>query len=493
MLKKSLPLLLFSSALFAADSDVDLELDAVIQGFEDSSPAPQDNQLDEILEGFEDTAPKKADDGLSDILEGFEDTTPESNGPSQASDASQASPWDMTTLLSLSASYNYQHTEPANNQTDYRGLSRLKLKLQPEVRYAISSHWDTLISASGFYDFAYRINDRDNYTSQVLDTYESELELREAYIRGTVTSAFDVTVGRQIVVWGKADSVRVVDVLNPLDFREPGMIDIEDLRLPVFMIKGDYYVGDWNLSAIAIPEIRMNKNPAYGSDFYFGDPSKPEPQESIPDDIDNFEYALALKGRFQGWDLSFHSAYIYDDQPYIKMVNNSPTLHHARVTMAGVAGNVAIGNWMLKAELALLDGIKFSQTDETYTRTDLMLGFDYAGINDTTLSIESVTRHLLSYDALLKNMPDDTDETEGQVFFRYTGTFLREKLQLVALISLLGLNTHEGAFYRGSAKYELMDAMSLELGGIVYQSGDSRLSKVVASNDRVFMDLRYSF
>ena len=48
-------------------------------------------------------------------------------------------------------------------------------------------------------------------------------------------------LGRQIVNWGRSDTVRVLDVINPLDNREPGLVDIEDLRLPVTMARVDYF------------------------------------------------------------------------------------------------------------------------------------------------------------------------------------------------------------------------------------------------------------
>jgi len=62
-----------------------------------------------------------------------------------------------------------------------------------------------------------------------------------------------------VVVWGRSDTIRVTDVLNPIDNRRPGMVDIEDLRLPVAMAKLDYFVGDWRVTPIAILEQRFQK------------------------------------------------------------------------------------------------------------------------------------------------------------------------------------------------------------------------------------------
>lgn len=102
----------------------------------------------------------------------------------------------------------------------------------------------------------------------VLNDYESDTEFREIFIRGKINPRLDLKVGRQIVVWGKSDNFRVVDVLNPPDLREPGLVDIENLRLPSCKSRLDYYQGDWSLSGLAIHEIRFDKLPPYGSDFY---------------------------------------------------------------------------------------------------------------------------------------------------------------------------------------------------------------------------------
>ena len=46
------------------------------------------------------------------------------------------------------------------------------------------------------------------------------------------------------MAWGISESFRVVDVVNPIDTRKPGMTDIEDLRLAVAMTRFDLYTAD---------------------------------------------------------------------------------------------------------------------------------------------------------------------------------------------------------------------------------------------------------
>lgn len=454
-----------------------------------------DESLDELMQGFDEPAqptanPESPSSELDSLMQGFDDESTNTN-------TSEIPPpieknWDITTLVSLSSSYSYQQSKPATGAADYRGFTRLKLKLQPELRYKFNDTWDSVFSINSFYDFAYALKGRSKFTSEVLDNTESQFEVFELYVRGTLSRSFDIKAGRQIVVWGKSDSLRVVDILNPLDFREPGMVDIEDLRLPVTMLKMDYYIGDWDISAIVIPEIRFNKMPAYGSDFYLAGKQK-LPAEDIPDNFTNSEFALAFIGNFSSWDLSLHFANYYDDQPHL-VIDSSPTLKHSRLNMAGAAANFVKGSWLFKSEAAYFDGLEFANTNKEFSQAAVMAGVDYNGIADMTFSIEAMNRHMLDYERSLNTQVNNfTKENESQVSLRYTATFMHQKLQTVFLSSFFGTSPDDGGFYRASFNYEIDDGMSIVLGGIVYQAGNSLLFKNIARNDRVFIDYRYSF
>ena len=66
-----------------------------------------------------------------------------------------------------------------------------------------------MLSGSDSHDFICRIHGRDHYTREVLDDYESEVDLRKAYIQGKILKNLDIKAGRQIVVWGKSDNIRM--------------------------------------------------------------------------------------------------------------------------------------------------------------------------------------------------------------------------------------------------------------------------------------------
>ena len=86
---------------------------------------------------------------------------------------------DFSGSLSLGVSYSFAHDAPEPNKTDYRGLSRLRPDFHLDLDLTFSENWKALISGRTFYDFAYKINGRDNYTGEVLEEYEKEAEFGE--------------------------------------------------------------------------------------------------------------------------------------------------------------------------------------------------------------------------------------------------------------------------------------------------------------------------
>jgi len=494
--------LLLSGPIFAAEDET---LDEIVEGFDDKKPdATIDiigDTMDDVLEGFDDE-PKEDEKSPAedDILKGFDDdskkTKPEVP-PKLQKDEVKPSIFSLNGDVKLGASYNFAHDKPQGNETDWRGLSRLRGELHLELNAKFSKLWQARLSGKGAYDFAYTIHGRDEFTDDVVDNYEKELELGETYIQGSLTKSFDVKIGRQIVVWGKSDNIRVTDVLNPLDMREPGLTDIEDLRLPVTMSRFDYYIGDWSLTGITIHEIRFNKNPEFGSDFY---PSlTPPPHEDKPDSGGkNTEYAAAINGIFGGWDVSFYWADYYNDMPHMEIIFTGlpPQIEwkHARLKMVGAAFNAAVGNWLLKTEAAYIDGFEFfNSLEKEYSRIDVLAGIEYSGFTDTTVSLEAVNRHINDFDDVLELPPDKAQKDEFQWVVRLTRNFLNETLDLTLLASTFGGTGQDGAFQRLSAEYDITDAIEIEGGLVFYKSGDLARFRNIGDNDRLFCQIKYSF
>jgi len=398
--------------------------------------------------------------------------------------------------LNFSTSYNYAHAKPVKNRTDFRGISRLKTKLDLTLDSKINSEWKSRFEIQTFYDAIYSL--RDNfYSDDVIKTYEKEFEIQEAYILGSLNDNVDIKIGRQIVVWGKSDNIRLNDVINPLDNRELGMVDIEDLRLPLFMSKLDYYSGAWNVSAMIIHESRVQKEAANGSDYLptsiFLEPNAIFPEDITPSNsLSNTQFAFSLNGRFSGWDLSFYLAKVLNSKWHFE--NNRQTRNYDHIKLLGAAYNIAVDNILFTSEIAYTQDLKFNRTHDQKDRLDLLIGMEYSGINDLSTSLEISQRHIFSYENAMQEAPDFAYKDERQTALRVSYNFNHEKGTLTYLNTLFWNHNHvNGGFERLWLNYELDDDFECNIGIVDYIGGEKTVLEALKNNDRFFIDISYNF
>jgi hypothetical protein len=432
-----------------------------------------------------------ADQELEGILDGFDEESPEE---SSAAEEAPASPIDLGGLLRLGSSYGFAHDTPGPGEGDWRGLSRFRPELYLEATTHLGGSWQLFASGRAAYDLAYTINGRDDYTEQVLDRHEQEVELTDTYLSGRLGQRVDIKLGRQIVVWGTSENLRVTDILNPLDLREPGITDIEELRLPVAMTRIDVGAGPWQLTGLAIHEHRFHKTPAYGHEFYaYGFPLPPDSKP--PCSLDSTELAVAAHGFFKGWDLAFYWARFYDDNPHLAIGESFlPELRHSRLTMIGTAWDLAAGDFLIKAEAAHFRELEtFYLPGQRLARSELLAGLEYTGPADTWVTFEVVGRHLHGFQPVLELPPDMARENELDWVLRVSQAFRHQTLLVTAVAMSFGVKGDGGALQRLEARYDLNDRIEITGGVVLYQSGDRPGFVGIGDNDRLFIEIEFRF
>ncbi|MFK5938024.1 MAG: hypothetical protein QM497_06445, partial [Sulfurimonas sp.] len=81
--------------------------------------------------------------------------------------------------------------------------------------------------------------------------------LRELYADIEVDD-FSFRLGKQVVVWGKADGVKFLDIINPTDFRHWGQDSMEDSTIPLWMINAEYAINDnSSFQMIYVPQVNV--------------------------------------------------------------------------------------------------------------------------------------------------------------------------------------------------------------------------------------------
>jgi len=375
-----------------------------------------------------------------------------------------------------------------HNTSPHNDLNSFKTALYLESEYSFNENHKIRMSFNGFYDFIYDIYSDRDFSAQEKDEFKYQAEIFDMYVQGKISDNFDYKIGRQIVIWGRSDTIRVTDILNPLDDRTPGVVDIEDLRLPVGMAKFDYYMGDWNANLIVIAETRYSKTPVYGSDFYpfvFVPPADKKEQKPA--------LALSLNGTFSGWDISLYAAKTTSDEGHVELLFGKPTILHEDIYMLGYAFNFIHNNWLFKTEAAYFDGYKFTLTgDKTFKKLDALVGVEYNGIDETLIAFELANNHLFEYDTILKSQAIPVLEDTTQYAFRINSDFLNATLHANYLVSLFGKDMKEGGFSRVWFDYNVNDNLSTELGYVDYLGG-SKLFDIIHDNDMFFGSMKYSF
>lgn len=137
-------------------------------------------------------------------------------------------------------------------------------------------------------------------------------QMRELYFDLSF-SKLDLRVGKQIVVWEQLLGFRILDEINPLDFREFILPDLIDFRIPLWTVKADYYLGPYQLEGLWIPFFRPHRPAPKGSEWELFQrlPGQDEP----PKTLDNSEYGGRLSRTFGGFDLAVSYLNVWDPFP----------------------------------------------------------------------------------------------------------------------------------------------------------------------------------
>jgi len=88
-------------------------------------------------------------------------------------------------------------------------------------------------------------------------SYTQQDYLRELYVDTSINDV-NVRIGKQQVVWGTADGMKLLDIINPTDYREMAQNSMEESRVPVWMINAEKYLDNGDSIQMILSEPREN-------------------------------------------------------------------------------------------------------------------------------------------------------------------------------------------------------------------------------------------
>lgn len=102
-----------------------------------------------------------------------------------------------------------------------------------------------------------------NYTCH--KNYTQHDWLRELYADLSL-GEWNVRLGKQQVVWGTADGIKLLDIINPTDFSELAQNAMEDSRIPIWMLNAERNIGENGNIQFIVSENRKNYIPGLNDD-----------------------------------------------------------------------------------------------------------------------------------------------------------------------------------------------------------------------------------
>jgi len=111
--------------------------------------------------------------------------------------------------------------------------------------------------------------------------------LRELYL-DTSLSDWLIRLGKQQVVWGTADGIKLLDIINPTDFRELNQNTMEDSRIPIWMLNAERDVGDNGNIQFIVAQAEENKIPGLNEGGDSGHPFIMKGVDTITGQVNGF-------------------------------------------------------------------------------------------------------------------------------------------------------------------------------------------------------------
>lgn len=325
-------------------------------------------------------------------------------------------------------------------------------------------------------------------------------ELDEAYV-DRVGDGWDLRLGRQVVIWGRADGLRIVDRVSPSDLSESLTRELDEVHLGVdaLRLRTLNETSQWEL--IWAPRFRPGKAPRgvwalpspvpEGANVVYA-PTK-RPGRAPADGV------LAARWSYYGpgLDLAVSLLHTWEDLPSLerrRSVDGTGTTtlapRHHRLTLLGLEFARPWRSFVFRSEAVYGWGRRHepARWDADLYRKDFvqwMAGVDWTPEAEWTLTAQVADEWILDHETGMAAAAHSPVVTVG-----LTTTFLRETLKLSNL--LYWRPEEEGFYNRFSLDYALTDRFHASAGLDLF-TGEKGVFAAYEENDQLWIKLKYSF
>jgi len=385
--------------------------------------------------------------------------------------------------------------------SDTGGRQKNQTTIQPRFDFALSDSIELTAIGRARFDTETKLG-FDGSNEHV------DLELRELYLDAEWGGAY-WRLGKQQIVWGQADGLRVLDVINPLELREFVLPEFEDRRIPLWTANVEVPLGEvWTAQFLLIPDQTYDELAEFGGSFEIRSPLLvPTPSADVPVSVLQLDKPKRLikdadtGARFSafigGWDVSLNYLYHYQDQPVLyQFLDDSAAViapTYERTHLFGGSVSNVFGDITFRAELGYSTDRYFLSNDpadvggiERSGEYSYVVGFDYQGWRDWFVSTQ------LFQSVVSRDSPGMIrEEIETSATFLLRRNFLNDSLLAEALL-IQSMDRDDGVLQL-SLEYEWSTNIQITFASDSFFGSSAGLFGQFDDKDRVSVGIEFSY
>jgi hypothetical protein len=339
------------------------------------------------------------------------------------------------------------------------------------------------------------------------------IELRELYWETFVDNSF-WRIGKQQVVWGEADGLKLLDVINPQNFRQFVMDDFDDSRIPLWMFNAEFtLIENGVLQVLWIPDTTVHNLVPSGSPYAFSSSSivpilasdlaiQLRPAQAPRSPIKDSDIGLRYTDFVSGWDISLNYLYHYVDElivsasaqtnseiPHILLTQNYERSH-----LLGGTASSALGDWTIRAEIAF-ETNRYHRTKHSLpgvvqaSQWSSVIGVDYQGWSDQFISVQWFQTRINATQTDLIELIEHSQE--DSVTFLWESNFMNDTLK-AKWLQIHSIDHGDGVF-RPKVSYNLQSNLDVYISADVFYGNKDTLFGQFDQGDRVSIGFDWGF
>ena len=367
---------------------------------------------------------------------------------------------------------------------------------------ALTSRARLRLEASGYLDEIYGFVSIDTEKNVKIDN-ETGLDLREAWAE-YASDKWDVRLGRQIVIWGKADGIRITDNISPPDYTESVTRDLDEIRMAVDAVKFRLLGENITTEFLFIPVFRAAVQPGEDNPWAVTVeyPDTPAVSFKAPDKPDagigDGEFAMKISGHSSAMDWAASAFYTWDDDAVLfREVYKTGEVtqivfkpRYERMTALGLECAVPWSALVFRGEAALFSGRYFSADslfDNPVKRESIkwLAGTDWYPGNDWTITGQVAGTKIIDHDSRISAGSHELIAT-----LNISKKILR---QTVTVSNMLYYDISAREYFdRFKVGWDASDSLNFSVGADIFE-GDTGTYGRYEHNSQLWFKAKYSF